>query len=196
MSNYGTFKIGELFVILTPKRRFNANTLTSFNGEFRYVVRSDNNNGIRGYISKDEQYLNPANTISFGQDTATMFFQNAPYFTGDKIKVFSLRNRELTREIAMYLIASMKKAFVHFGWGKTSFRVGALEQVEIALPVTSDGSPDFDFMSTRIRELELARIRELVAYLKVTGLTDYRLTTDEEAFVKNYQNMTGGGQTL
>jgi hypothetical protein len=184
MRKHGTFLIGDIFEIDTPKRRFNANTLSSFDGKYRYVVRSDNNNGIRGYITEDEQYLNPANTISFGQDTATMFFQNAPYFTGDKIKVFTLKNYVLTREIAMYLIASMKKAFVLFGWGKTSFSVSALESVQITLPVTSSGAPDYDYMSTRIREL--------VAYLKVTGLTDYRLTADEVAFIKNYQNLTGG----
>jgi ribosomal protein S15P/S13E len=193
MRKHKTFRIGALFEILTPKKRFNANTLSSFNGKYRYVVRSDNNNGIRGYISEDEQYLNPANTISFGQDTATMFFQNAPYFTGDKIKVFSLRGRELNREIAVYLIASMKKSFIHFGWGKTSFSVGALEQVEISLPVNDSGEVDFDFMSTRIRELELARIRELVAYLKVTGLMDYQLTADEERFLADYRALGGGG---
>ena len=191
MNKFKQFDIGGekgVFDIVTPPKRFNANTV-KFGGKYRYVVRSDNNNGIRGYITEDEKYLSPANTISFGQDTATMFFQNAPYFTGDKIKIFKLRNRELTREIAIYLIAVMKKAFITFAWGRTSFNVKVLEAVKISLPVTASGDIDFPFMENRIRELELARIRELVAYLKVTGLTDYQLTTDEKKFLENYHNI-------
>lgn len=56
-------------------------------GKYPYVVRMGSNNGQKGYIDEDEKYLNPGNTISFGQDTATMYYQETPYFTGDKIKM-------------------------------------------------------------------------------------------------------------
>ena len=45
------------------------------------------NNGQKGFINEDESFLNDGNTISFGQDTATMYYQEFPYFTGDKIKI-------------------------------------------------------------------------------------------------------------
>ncbi|MCL1882545.1 MAG: restriction endonuclease subunit S [Defluviitaleaceae bacterium] len=185
MPNFRKFCIGELFDISTPKRKFNANTV-KFGGKYRYVARGESNNGIRGYITESEQYLNPANTISFGQDTATMFYQNMPYFTGDKIKIFTLKDKVLTREIAIYLITAMKKAFAAFAWGRTSFKVAILESVAVYLPVTAKGEIDFLFMEKRIREL--------VAYLKVTGLTDYKLTTDEEQFLTNYHKFTGGAR--
>lgn len=35
-----------------------------------------NNNVQRGYIIEDEKYLNEGNTISFGQDTATAYYQD------------------------------------------------------------------------------------------------------------------------
>ena len=195
MSNYKKFRIDKIFNISTPKRKFNANTV-KFGGKNRYVARGESNNGIRGYITESEQYLNPAHTISFGQDTATMFYQNAPYFTGDKIKVFTLVDRKLTRRIAIYLIAAMKKAFATFAWGRSSFSVKVLEAVEVHLPVTAFGDIDFPFMENRIRELEFARIRELEAYLKVTGLTDYQLTVDEQQFLENNKKLTGGGYNV
>jgi len=185
MSDYKIFSIGEVFDISTPKKKFNANTV-KFGGKHRYVARGESNNGIRGYITESEEYLNPANTISFGQDTATMFYQNAPYFTGDKIKIFTLKGAELTREISIYLIATMKKSFVTFGWGKSSFNVNVLKAVNVALPVTAEGKIDFAYMERCIRELEAPRIRELDAYLKVTGFTDVRLTADDQQFLSDY----------
>ena len=75
-------------------------TTVTFGGKHPYVVRSSMNNGIRGYITQDECYLNAAKTITFGQDTATIFYQEKPYFTGDKIKVMTYRDCELNPELA------------------------------------------------------------------------------------------------
>ena len=55
----GTFeeyRIGELFDISTPKKKFNANAI-EFGTKYRYVVRTSQNNGIRGYLDEDEKYL-------------------------------------------------------------------------------------------------------------------------------------------
>ncbi|EDP6840274.1 N-6 DNA methylase [Campylobacter upsaliensis] len=129
-----SFKIGELFEIGTPKRKFNANELR-FNGKYPYVARGDSNNGIRGYIDEDEAFLNEANTISFGQDTATIFYQTSPYFTGDKIKIFTFKKGDLDRYKANFLISVMKKAFANFSWGSSSFNVEILKNVCVLLPV-------------------------------------------------------------
>lgn len=88
-----------MFFVNTPKKRFDANKVTILDsGKYPYVVRTSNNNGQRGYIVEDEKYLNEGNTISFGQDTATVYYQERPYFTGDKIKVlkpkFELFNKK------------------------------------------------------------------------------------------------------
>ncbi|EAJ7097593.1 SAM-dependent DNA methyltransferase [Campylobacter upsaliensis] len=128
------FKIGELFEIGTPKRKFNANELR-FNGKYPYVARGDSNNGIRGYIDEDEAFLNEANTISFGQDTATIFYQTSPYFTGDKIKIFTFKKGDLDRYKANFLISVMKNAFANFSWGSSSFNVEILKNVCVLLPV-------------------------------------------------------------
>ncbi|HEO8740984.1 TPA: restriction endonuclease subunit S [Campylobacter upsaliensis] len=128
------FKLGELFEVSTPKKKFNANAI-KFNGKYPYVARGDSNNGIRGYIDEDEAFLNEANTISFGQDTATIFYQTSPYFTGDKIKIFTFKKGELDRYKANFLISVMKKAFANFSWGSSSFNVEILKNVCVLLPV-------------------------------------------------------------
>ncbi|MCL2088750.1 MAG: restriction endonuclease subunit S [Oscillospiraceae bacterium] len=195
MVKFQKIKIGSIFDITTPPKRFNANTLT-FGGKNRYVARGESNNGIRGYINEDECYLNPANTISFGQDTATMFFQDKPYFTGDKIKVFSLLETQLTRRVALYLISAMKKAFSNFSWGKTSFNIKILKNVELYLPVNLCAEIDFDFMENYIVEIEkkciekrkITREKTLNAYLRVSKLKKYILTSKEKDILIKYRN--------
>jgi hypothetical protein len=102
-----------------------------------------------------------------------MFFQNAPYFTGDKIKIFTLLESELTCEIAVYLIAMMKKAFANFGWGRSSFNVNVLKEVKISLPITADGNPDYDYMTRYIRIQQKLAIKNVVEW-KDRELKAYR----------------------
>jgi len=187
--------INGIFNIETPKKKFNANTLT-FGGIYPYVIRSNVNNGIKGYITQETKYLNQGNTISFGQDTATMFYQKKPYFTGDKIKIFSLKERELNEKLGLYFITAMRMAFSTFSWGSSSFDEKVLKKVRISLPITTNDSVDFNYMEEciselveeRISELEKERISELEGYLKVTGFNDYILTTEEKKAIEKFKN--------
>ena len=190
------FSLGDVFKISSPKKRFNANVV-KFGGKFPYVARGSSNNGIRGYITEDKQYLSPAKSLSFGQDTATVFYQPNVYFTGDKIKVMVLKNHELNDELAQYFITAITKSFSTFAWGQSSFNENILKETKVFLPVVESSDPnhkytvndiDWKYMQDRIAELEQDRIAELEqdriaeldAYLKVTGLDDYELTDEDK----------------
>lgn len=163
---FGEFVLGGddgLFNIYSPKKRFNANTIT-FGGKYPYVARGSSNNGIRGYITEDEKYLSPAKSLSFGQDTATVYYQPDAYFTGDKIKVMVLNNRELTPELAEYFIAAIARAFSTFVWGQSSFNENIIKSMKIKLPIKSDRTPDFDYMERYIRAIEKVVIADVVKY--------------------------------
>jgi hypothetical protein len=164
---FKTFKLGEgddrLFDITSPKKRFNANTV-SFDGKYPYVVRSSVNNGIRGYITEDTRYLNEANTISFGQDTATIFYQEKAYFTGDKIKIMTYRDCALYPELACYLLTVMRKAFKNFTWGQSSFNENILKNMEVSLPIKSDDKIDYDFINIFIKAQEKLSIKNVVEW--------------------------------
>lgn len=182
------FALGDVFEIYSPKKRFNANAV-QFGGKYPYVARGSLNNGIRGYITEDVQYLSPAKSLSFGQDTATVFYQPDAYFTGDKIKVMVLRNHELNDELAQYFITVITKAFSTFAWGQSSFNEKILKATKIVLPVIKSPDPnheytvddiDYEYMQERIAELEQERIAELDAYLVASGLDDYELTDEDK----------------
>ena len=194
---WGNFKIGDLFEINTYKKRFDANKVKIFeSGDFPYVVRTGLNNGIKGYIIEDEQFLNEGNTISFGQDTATMFYQEKPYFTGDKIKIVKSKDKRFNKNNAQFFILSMNKSFSSFTWGSSSYSVQIIQNQKIQLP-TKKGKIDYEFMESflaeleaqRIAELEAQRIAELEAFLLASGLKDYDLTNEEQKVLEDFENI-------
>ena len=209
MTQYKKFKIGAsyvvrghliennpngIFVIMPTKRRINAKD-AKVKGMFNYVSRGTTNNGIASQIQYNSQYLNDGHTLSFAQDTAAIFYQGEPYFTGNKVNVFKLNDKygELTRELGLYLVSAVRSAFPDFKWGMM-LNIEKIANTDILLPVTPAGDPDFEYMTMRIRELEAERIRELEAerireleaYLRVTGLDATTLSASEaQALTQN-----------
>ncbi|WP_199492185.1 restriction endonuclease subunit S [Helicobacter pylori] len=163
-----SFKLGDLFEVLSYKKRFDANKVNIYASKtkdtYPYVVRTSLNNGIRGYLKENTNFLNAGNTISFGQDTATMFYQEKPYFTGDKIKILRCKNPNFNKINALFFITSLTKAFRNFSWGSASFSVSIIENQNISLPTNQHGEIDFHFMRTLINALMKQTIQGVVQY--------------------------------
>lgn len=186
---WGEFKIGDLFEILSYKKRFDANKVQLEKQGHPYIVRTALNNGLKGFLNENEKYLNDGNTISFGQDTATMFYQEKPYFTGDKIKILKPKYSRFGKANALFFITEMTKSFSNFSWGSTSFSVDTISDQQVSLPITPENKIDFDFMEAFIRELEEERIRELAAYLKVSGFDNYKLSKCESEALAHFNEL-------
>ena len=193
-----------MFEILTYKKRFDANKVELVeNCGHPYVVRTSSGNGQKGFIDEDEIYLNDGNTISFGQDTATMYYQEVPYFTGDKIKILKSKLSRFGKTNAQFFLATMRNSFQNFTWGSSSFNVSIIANQKVQLPLKEKSldfsnpcdnikNIDFDFMESFILELEEEHIRELNAYLLATGLKDYTLTPEEENALEAFKTVQWG----
>ena len=143
-------EIGDLFYVRTSKKKFNAQSIVISAKGHPYVARGSLNNGIKGYTFQNEKFLNDGNTISFGQDTATIFYQKQPYFTGDKIKILYPKYDHFNEINAMYIITAMRRSFGNFSWGSSSFDVKILNSVKICLPIDEKGNIDFEYMEKYI----------------------------------------------
>ena len=161
---FGEFKVIDIFEINSSVKRFDANKVTISEFGKPYVVRTALNNGIRGCIDEDEQFLNEGNTIAFGQDTATMFYQELPYFTGDKIKIIKSKDNKLNKINSHFFISTMTKSFSSFSWGGSSFNVNIIANQTINLP-TLDNQPDYAIMDTLISAIQKLVIKDLVKYV-------------------------------
>ncbi len=161
---FGEFEIGKLFEINSSVKRFDANKVIISETGKPYVVRTSLNNGIRGFINEDEQFLNEGNTIAFGQDTATMFYQKTPYFTGDKIKIIKSKDNKINKMNAHFFIATMTKSFSSFSWGGSSFNVSIIGNQTISLPI-KNAQPDYALMATIISAVQKLVIKDVVLYV-------------------------------
>ena len=174
---FNEFKIGDLFEINSSEKRFDANKVDISKTGNPYVVRTSLNNGIRGYINEDKVFLNEGNTISFGQDTATMFYQEKPYFTGDKIKIVKSKDNKFNKINAQFFIATMTKSFSSFSWGSSSFNVNIIANQLITLPKKAK-QPDYEIMETFISAIQKLVIKDVVLY------ADKKITTTKSIVTK------------
>lgn len=194
------YKIGDLFEVKSSKKIFHANNLKISPNEdmgfYPYVVRSTLNNGIRGYINESAKFLNPANTLSFAQDTFSVFYQEKPYFTGNKVKILVPKFEIFNRIIALFFVSIYQKVLADFTWGIGSTE-NSIKEILISLPTHANGQIAFDFMEKYIQELEIERveeieqekIQELEAYLQVSGLKDYALNDKEKEALEEFKTL-------
>lgn len=153
---------------------------------YPYVVRATTNNGVKGYIVADENNLNPGNTLSFAQDTFTVYYQKEKYYTGNKVKVL-FPKISISDESMRFIMSSIQYAISNYGWGDGS-TVESISNIKINLPQINNHI-NIEFMECFVAELEAQRVAELEAYLTVTGLKDYELTADEEKALENFEEL-------
>ena len=179
-----------MFDILSSKKIFHANNIQIYEnrikGSLPYVVRTTQNNGIRGYIIEDIKYANDKNTLSFAQDTFSVFYQKENYFTGNKVKVLKPKFPKTNELIMKYITASMQKALSRLSWGVGS-TVESISNTKISLPI-KNGNIDFDFMEEFMKELENSKLKKVKEYLKENNLDNATLTTAEKEALEKFEN--------
>ncbi|KHL90797.1 restriction endonuclease [Helicobacter pylori] len=199
---WGEFRLGDLFEVLSSKKIYHANTIkihdTQIENSYPYVVRAATNNGIKGFIIDDPTFTNEKNTLSFAQDTFTVFYQKQPYFTGNKVKILKPKFAFKSPKILHFISAILQFILKPLTWGLGS-TTESIAEFKFSLPLKPTANAqtlkdiDFDFMEKFIAELEQCRLAELQAYLKATGLENTTLSNDEENALNVFNN--SGGNT-
>lgn len=172
---WGEYRLGDLFEAQTGDVDLQQKDC---NDKGEYLVNSGLDNcGIKGRTDRLAKVF-PANTITV-DFWGNAFYRNFKYKMATHNHVFSLSGKVIKNESVGIFIATqfsyMRKlfSFDYMGtWNK-------IKELKILLPTTSNNEIDFDFMESFIRELEEERIRELSAYLTVSGLADATLTANE-----------------
>ena len=139
--------------------------LTTGEGTYPYVTRSDVSNGVNTFVCEQPKYpLNADNCISVGLDTQTAFYQPAEFYTGQNIQI--LRSSKLNAHNAKFILPLLKKTLSIFSWGGNGATLTRLKRSKIFLPIDESGQPDYAFMERYIHAHEQRLIREYIAYLE------------------------------
>ena len=190
---WGEFKYKEVFNRIEQGRRLKKDD--QIDGTIPFVMSGTTNAGVVNYISNPVASF-PKNAITIDIFGNT-FYRNYAFGAGDDTGVYWNDATAYSSNAMLFFAVAMQKSMMgRFSYGK-KLRSSQSEDFTMHLPVTDDGAIDFDFMESfiaeleteRVAELETERVAELSAYLTVSGLDNYELSSDEENALKNYQSL-------
>ena len=165
---WGEFFIGGsngLFDITSTKSGIDKNKLNNEVGFIPYITRTDMQNGINMFITdkQNNRYnIDEGNVITIGLDTQTVFYQPTAFYTGQNIQV--LRNNNLNKYTAMFIIPSIKIQMQKFNWGGNGATLGRLNRTRLILPVNSQGQPNWQFMEDYIKQEQKQQSQKIIDY--------------------------------
>lgn len=171
----------------------------SFNGDFDIQKKHINEKGefvITAGLS-DNGILGKTDVKAkiFGENTITIdmfgyaFYRPFKYKMVTHARVFSLYPKfKITKNHGLFIANSFHFFKYKFGY-ENMCSWNKIKHENIKLPINLKSEIDFEFMENFIAELEAERIAELEAYLLVTNLKDYKLTTDEQNALKEFENL-------
>ena len=192
---WGEYKLGTLFDIENTLS-FNAEKLVD-GTEYDYVTRTSINQGIlqtTGFVN--ESNINTSGTWSLGLLSMDFFYRRKPWYAGQFVRKI-IPNISIPEKAVPFFSTILNKQKPILLSVLVRSVDEAFKNISIKLPETADGKIDFDFMESfiaeleaeRVAELEAERVAELEAYLTVSGLDNYELSSDEENALKNYQSL-------
>lgn len=155
----------EILSVKATASSIDKGKLNGIKGQYPYITRTDCDNGYDCFVSFQDGYgYDEGNVITIGLDTQTVFYQPTTFYTGQNIQV--LRNIQLNKYIAMFLIPLIKKQMKKFNWGGNGATLGRLKRLRIMLPVNSKDEPDYAFMEEYMREVEKRQKEKYKSYIQ------------------------------
>lgn len=183
---YKEFNIGKLFDVPTCSKKISKkDAITS--GTIPIYSSDTTNNGIVGYCNHVPHWKIDSSTpryLIFGDHTRSFNIAENDFCVADNVKVLVPKNI-LSVRCLLYIIAVWKKAIPNLGYAR---HWSTAKDVTLRLPIDITGEIDFQFMESRIRELEEERMRELEAYLTAAGFANCDLTPTEEDALRKFSN--------
>ncbi len=158
VDSWDEFKIEDLFEILKTKGP-SLNSTTEVPNGIPLINASRENEGVCRYIEPTEGFdLYEGNCLTVpdrGSIMQVTYREKDISFmvTHGYIVIFKLKEKELNREIGMFLSIVLRLLANKYSYGYTT-NMKRMKAETIKLPTTPEGTPDWDFMERYIKEIE------------------------------------------
>lgn len=155
-----SFSLGELFVSSTGDVDLQQKDI---NGKGIYFINSGvENNGIKGKTDRLAKIF-PANTITI-DFWGYAFYRDFEYKLATHNHVFSMSGDVIkNRYVGLYIVSLLSKLPSMFSYNNMATWT-RLKTITIELPITANGSIDFDFMENYIKVIEKKTIVDVINY--------------------------------
>ena len=157
MSNWKEFRFGDLISNIYKAKAINKDDLTvatDSDNAIRYITRTGENNGcelLADVRDVDKKAVERGNAISIGDTTATCFYQEEDFITGDHMVVVRA-DSWLNPYTALYIVAILSNEQYKYSYGR-AYLMDRIKDTIMKLPVGLDGNPNWHFMEKYIKSL-------------------------------------------
>lgn len=164
------FKVESIFDVYNLKA-YHKNSLKSSkekNNSIPYITRTNRNNGLEDIVEiKDDFNINDDNTIVFGAENATFFYQPFKHISGNKM--YTLHSHKINKYTGLFLQQVLNSSVLNCGFGYGQGLTATREKKRsIMLPVKEDNTeiPDWDFIEEYSKSLYIKKINDWKKYLQ------------------------------
>lgn len=194
------FFIKDLFEVINNPQLDKEKFTFSESAEYPYFTRTENNNGILGYVEYlDEEHKIKGNSLAVGMISMRFHYMHHDFYAGQFTKTLMPKFQGFDEKLAMYFIGILNKHSEYYQSFLVRHFKDKVSETVVALPVIESPVPnhkytvddiDWQYMRERIAELERERIAELDAYLVASGLNNYKLTDEDKKILSRSPEST------
>jgi len=143
------YKIDELFYVSVSKDN---NIFNSDIGIVPYVASSSDNNGVTGFVDAEPSQKANNLTIARNGSVGSVFYQPKDYCASpDDIRILTPKFK-MNVYIGLFLKTIIEQEKFKYGYGR-KLGTARIKNMIIKLPVTQQGTPDWDYMEQYVKSL-------------------------------------------
>lgn len=146
-------KMGDIFDIDKGKRLTRADIIA---GQTNFIGAISSNNGIREKISEEPLYEGNCITVNYNGSVGEAYYQTEPFWASDDVNVLHLKNHELNKYIALFLITVIRQNKAHFDFGR-KWNLEKMRRTLIRVPVNEQDEINWEFMESYMKNLPLGQ---------------------------------------
>lgn len=156
------FFVEDIFDIISGKDA----SLSENEGDIPYVNSSGVNNGITCFVKDCPVKVKNCITIARTGTVGSTFYQQNEVGISGNIRALYLKDRELNKEIAQFLITALKNSIEgNFDYGKI-LGTERIKHLKIKLPVDTDGNIDYKYMEAYIYIYISMKMKKYLGYIE------------------------------
>ena len=162
---YKKFTIEKLFCV----KKVTGNPVENYNtGKYPYVSTSSVNNGVNNFVEGDPKSISKGGVISIDPIKGSSFYH--PYdfvgrgFSGASVNL--LHNSDINKASGLFICKQIEKTASEKSSYGYLFNSERLNKGAFLLPITPEGSPDYEYMEKYIKEIEKKKVDEYLEYAK------------------------------
>ena len=161
--SWGSFSISDIFDILPGKRLVAADSTP---GNRPFIGALDNNNGVARFVNDTNASLdkNVLGVNYNGNGMVIGFYHPYECIFSDDVKRFHLKHHEDNAFVLLFMKVAILQQKSKFGY-LYKFNAERMANTKIMLPVTDDGTPDYEYMEQYAKNLMLRKYKQYLAYL-------------------------------